>query len=82
MAAKDEFGHTKLFQNVEQKILYEAVGKAGTSSVAELIKDRKVKKIVSLSAGDDSEQARKVRLRGRLRVLRRRLKARGVELPE
>lgn len=77
-----EFGPTKLFQNLEQKTLYEAIQKHMSSSAAVLIDDRSVKKIVAASgAENDSLKARKVRLRGRVRVLRQRFESRGMKLP-
>ena len=78
-----EFGHTKLFQNAEQKILHDAIKASGSSSVAELIKRSRVKKIVTDTSkgADNSMRAMKVRLRGRIRVLKNRLEARGGSLP-
>lgn len=78
-----EFGHTKLFQNAEQKTLFDAMKSVGSASVVELIKDKKVKKIATDNAkgADNSERAMKVRLRGRIRVLKNRLESRGWSLP-
>jgi hypothetical protein len=78
-----EFGHTKLFQNEEQKTLFGSMKSIGSVSVVELIKSKNVKKIVTDSArgADNSARAMKVRLRGRIRVLKNRLEARGSSLP-
>lgn len=76
-----KYGHTKPFQNAEQEVLHDAIRRLKTAEVAVLVKDSKVKKIVASKVGDNSERAKKVRLRGRIRVLKRRLNARGSNLP-
>jgi broad-specificity NMP kinase len=76
-----EYGHTKLFQNAEQKALHDAIEEHQSSSASVLISDKKVKKIVTTSGADNSDRALKVRLRGRIRVLKNRLESRGWSLP-
>jgi uncharacterized protein YajQ (UPF0234 family) len=78
---KVEYGHTKMFQNAEQKALYDAISEEKTLEVSKLIKNKKVKKIVTSVDGDNSDKAKKVRLRGRIRVLKTRLNTRGSKLP-